>query len=308
MNLFRANGKLLISGEYAVLDGALAFAVPTRPGQTLEVEYLESNQGPDLRWDAFLQDGSLWFSAEFELSPLSVLNSSDAKFASKLLKVFQAIEQLSPNFFRSQTKNIRCRTQLEFPRDWGLGSSSALIYLLSRFSGADAFELNKLTFNTSGYDVACAGATSPIFFQNSGSERKLEPVEFHPPFAGELFFVHLNKKQDTQTNVSENYRGLPKNAEWLDAVSAISFKMAKSQTLREFERLMNLHEELISSKLNLSKAKDLYFSDYPGEIKSLGAWGGDFIMATGTGREEVEKYFHAKGHHTILGFKDLFIC
>ena len=34
---FHANGKLLISGEYLVLDGALALAVPTRFGQNLQV-------------------------------------------------------------------------------------------------------------------------------------------------------------------------------------------------------------------------------------------------------------------------------
>ena len=36
--VFRSNGKLLVSAEYLVLDGAEALAFPTRLGQTLSVE------------------------------------------------------------------------------------------------------------------------------------------------------------------------------------------------------------------------------------------------------------------------------
>jgi mevalonate kinase len=35
---FYSNGKLLITGEYLVLDGATAFALPTKIGQNLIVE------------------------------------------------------------------------------------------------------------------------------------------------------------------------------------------------------------------------------------------------------------------------------
>src|SRR5690606_7145970 len=120
---FRANGKLLIAGEYAVLDGALAYAIPTKLGQTLEVEYLELVENPKLNWEAYLQDGSLWFSAEFDLQTLEILKTSNAKFSSKLWDIFQVIETLNPNFFSQQSQNIYCKTQLEFPKDWGLGSS-----------------------------------------------------------------------------------------------------------------------------------------------------------------------------------------
>src|SRR5690606_9540118 len=121
---FHANGKLLISGEYAVLDGAAAFAVPTKPGQSLTVNFGPTAQNPVLMWEAYLQDGSLWFSAEYELKSLTILKSSDAKFASKLLEIFKAISTLNPGFFLNQNHNIHCKTQLEFPKEWGLGSSS----------------------------------------------------------------------------------------------------------------------------------------------------------------------------------------
>jgi mevalonate kinase len=38
MQTFYSHGKLLISSEYAVLDGAQALALPTKFGQTLKVE------------------------------------------------------------------------------------------------------------------------------------------------------------------------------------------------------------------------------------------------------------------------------
>ncbi len=38
MTTFRSNGKLLLTAEYLVLDGARAIALPTKLGQSLTVE------------------------------------------------------------------------------------------------------------------------------------------------------------------------------------------------------------------------------------------------------------------------------
>jgi len=300
---FRANGKLYIAGEYTVLDGGLSFAIPTKLGQTLEVNYLEYSENPKLIWEAFLEDNSLWFSAEFELNPLNLLKSSNAKFASKLWEIFKAIEKLNPDFFRNQTQNIHCRTQLEFPKDWGLGSSSTLTYLLAEFSGVDAFELNKLTFNTSGYDVACASSNSPILYQITENSRRIEPVKFNPEFKGELYFVYLNQKQDTQVSVSKIYKSKPKNEELVKEISILTEKMLNASNLSKFEKYINRHEDLLSQHLEIPKVKDLYFSDYAGSVKSLGAWGGDFVMVTE--RENFREYFSEKGFTTIFNFREM---
>ena len=300
---FRANGKLYIAGEYTVLDGGLSFAIPTKLGQTLEVNYLEYSENPKLIWEAFLEDNSLWFSAEFELNPLNLLKSSNAKFASKLWEIFKAIEKLNPDFFRNQTQNIHCRTQLEFPKDWGLGSSSTLTYLLAEFSGVDAFELNKLTFNTSGYDVACASSNSPILYQITENSRRIEPVKFNPEFKGELYFVYLNQKQDTQVSVSKIYKSKPKNEELVKEISILTEKMLNASNLSKFEKYINRHEDLLSQHLEIPKVKDLYFSDYAGSVKSLGAWGGDFVMVTEHGN--FREYFSEKGFTTIFSFREM---
>ncbi len=46
----------------------------------------------------------------------------------------------------------------------------------------------------------------------------------------------------------------------------------------EFEELLILHEKLISKAIGISPIQERLFSDYKGVIKSLGAWGGDFVL------------------------------
>ncbi|MCK5774746.1 MAG: hypothetical protein KAH25_01140 [Bacteroidales bacterium] len=54
------------------------------------------------------------------------------------------------------------------------------------------------------------------------------------------------------------------------------------------------------------ESKERYFSDFNGQIKSLGAWGGDFVMATSPNDpKDVFNYFRNKGHQTILAYDDM---
>ena len=56
---FYSNGKLLISGEYAVLDGALGFAIPSSYGQSLHVTPTTSGF---LEWTSLDENKEVWFS------------------------------------------------------------------------------------------------------------------------------------------------------------------------------------------------------------------------------------------------------
>jgi hypothetical protein len=48
--------------------------------------------------------------------------------------------------------------------------------------------------------------------------------------------------------------------------------------------------------------------DFKGVLKSLGAWGGDFLMAaTDIPFEGVSAYFKAKGMNTIFNYQDLIL-
>ena len=55
---FYSNGKLLITGEYLVLDGAKALALPTKFGQNLIVE---KGKNKEIVWKSFDKDNSIWF-------------------------------------------------------------------------------------------------------------------------------------------------------------------------------------------------------------------------------------------------------
>ncbi len=47
---FYSNGKLLLTGEYLVLDGAKALALPTKMGQNLQVV---THDKPTISWKSF---------------------------------------------------------------------------------------------------------------------------------------------------------------------------------------------------------------------------------------------------------------
>ena len=53
--------------------------------------------------------------------------------------------------------------------------------------------------------------------------------------------------------------------------------------------------------------KKKLFHDYPFQIKYLGAWGGDFMMATGRTKRKVEEYFNAKGLHEIYSYDEFIL-
>lgn len=303
MKTYYAHGKLLLSGEYAVLDGALGWAVPTRLGQILQVKYKNETQCPTLKWEAFLSDESQWFEVEFDLRTFEILVCSNEKLATTLQQIFQQICILNPEFFNAIHQNVECITHLEFPKDWGLGSSSTLIALLAEWTAVDAFELNQKTFQTSGYDVACAQTDHPILYQIKAGKRTIKTVDFLPEFIDSLFFVHLNQKQDTQISVRQHYRGLPKNEVWIEEISDLTTKMFSAKSLEEFESCIDQHENLIAAQLKFSKVKDLYFPDYPGEVKSLGAWGGDFVLLTA--RPDFKKYLKEKGFEIVLSWQEL---
>jgi len=58
---FYAHGKLLLTGEYAVLDGALSLALPTQYGQRMEVCALEQKK---IYFRSLTMEGETWFEEE----------------------------------------------------------------------------------------------------------------------------------------------------------------------------------------------------------------------------------------------------
>ncbi|RLD28463.1 MAG: GHMP kinase, partial [Bacteroidetes bacterium] len=86
-------------------------------------------------------------------------------------------------------------------------------------------------------------------------------------------------------------------------ISDITSKIITCSSLVDFEELITAHEHIISKVIKQKTVKELLFNDYKGAIKSLGAWGGDFILVTGN-KNSVE-YFKGKGFNTIITYDNM---
>lgn len=293
---FYSNGKLLLSGEYAILDGALGLAVPTKFGQSLQFENTESHV---LAWESFNENNQTWFSGSFDLNHLDIISTSDVSTAKTLGQLLKEVKRQNPDFL-SNTKGIDVTTHLGFPREWGLGTSSTLINNLAQWAQIDAYSLLWNAFGGSGYDIACAQYNTPIIYRVRNDRPMVTPVQFDPPFKDSLYFVYLNQKQSSK-NAIQAYRKQSFDKEQLIGnINTITEKMITCDSLSDFRELIEKHEVLLSKILGLKPIKTRLFPDYAGSIKSLGAWGGDFILATGN--EEVLDYFNSKGFQTIIPY------
>ena len=307
MNTFYSNGKLLLTGEYLVLEGATALAVPTKFGQDLSVEKIKE---PQLIWGSFTNTGDCWFEAVFELPKLRLVNATfnsdsdgSADFIAETLQdILSETRKLNPEFLQSE-QGFLVKTNLTFPRDWGLGTSSTLINNIAQWAKVDAFQLLWNSFSGSGYDIANAKHNTPILYQVNNQQPVVKKVDFMPSFSDQLFFVHLNKKQDSKAGIARFKEKREKINNEIQLVSEISKQLIQEQKLLEFEKLIQEHEKIISSIIELPTVKERLFPDYFGTLKSLGAWGGDFILATGN--KDTSQYFIDKGYTTILSYSDM---
>ena len=293
---YKSNGKLLITGEYVVLDGATALAIPTKYGQSLTVT---DNNEQTLHWVSKDHTGNIWFETHIDLTTLTSSNTS--KIAKTLCTILQTA-RIHNTSFLEQSKGVAVLTQLDFPRDWGLGTSSTLINNIAQWAQIDAFTLLKESFGGSGYDIAAAQHNTPIFYTLKDNMPKVQPCSLTWSFTKHLFFVHLNQKQDSKQAIN-TYRQLQKDFRILEDITDLSKKTLVCYTLEDLERILNVHEKKIASLLGQATIKELVFPDYPKTIKSLGAWGGDFVLATGN--KEDMAYFKAKGYTTIIAFDDM---
>jgi len=297
----------LLTGEYLVLEGATSLAVPTKFGQDLIVEKIKENQ---LIWASFTNTGDCWFEAVFDLPKLRLVSASfnsekegSAEFIAETLQdILVETRKLNPEFLQPE-QGFLVKTNLTFPRDWGLGSSSTLINNIAQWAKVDAFQLLWNSFSGSGYDIANAQYNTPILYALNNQKPVVNKVDFIPSFSEKLFFIHLNKKQDSKDGIARFKEKRKKIHNEIQLVSEISRQLILEQKLSEFEKLIQEHEKIISSIIELPTVKKRLFPDYFGTLKSLGAWGGDFILATGN--KDTPQYFKAKGYTTILRYSDM---
>ncbi len=301
---FHAHGKLMLTGEYLVLQGARALALPLNLGQSLEVTTINDRNGM-IHWDAYTPKG-FWFASIFSKHDFTVHASDDMDKADNLSRIFKAIKSLNPNILED-ANDYFFTTRLEFDKDWGLGSSSTLISLLAQWADVNPYEVLRQTMGGSGYDIACATASQPIIYRLENGSPIVEKIDFRPAFSDKLYFVYQGHKQSSGKEV-KSFKERAKTNDFsseVSEISDISDKLVSTTSFNDFCALLSRHEEIMSRCLEQPPLKS-YYSDFQGVIKSLGAWGGDFFLAaTELSEKEVKDYFCKKGLNVVIKYDDI---
>lgn len=302
---FYSKGKLLLTGEYVVLDGAKALALPTKKGQSLRVK---TNETGIFKWISYDCHQHIWFSTQIKTSFFfkETPPKGASKFDETLFKILWEALQMNPDFL-DYNSGYQINTYLEFERLWGLGTSSTLINNIANWAHVNPFKLLNNSFGGSGYDIAAAEATTPIFYQRNldlNHPTITKASIFNPSFKDRLFFIYLEEKKDSKEAI-KNYRSQSKNtlSTTIQKINTITEQIAICNDFCKFEKLLSNHEEIIASILNCDTIQQNYFKDYTGVVKSLGGWGGDFVLATGYLSEM--DYFLNKGYKTVIPYDEM---
>jgi mevalonate kinase len=302
---FYGHGKLLLSGEYFVMEGAEALALPTTVGQSMTVKYRHSYQ-PTLNWKSLDHSGKVWFESDYDFWHFNPIKNQDNAKQDFVHQILSAVRLQNPHFLRDEL-DVFVETRIEFPLEWGLGSSSTFIYNVAQWAYVSPFELIKKTLGGSGYDVACAQAMGPIKFHLVEGKPQWESAPFSPSFKDSLYFIYLGNKQSSELEVSKFHEmNIPGKEAISKELTMLTREMIDCQNLSTFNKIIGTHEDIVGRALGYEKVKDLRFSDYWGAVKSLGAWGGDFVLIT-SDREpsETREYFDKKGYPTIIPFHEI---
>lgn len=293
---FYSHGKVLISAEYTVLQGVKALALPTQMGQFLTINFTNSG---NIHWKSYTDKHLCWIDGIFNFEGHCISsNNTSSKIVNRLESILKVLEELAPGYYQM---GVEISTQLSFPQNWGLGSSSTLINNLAQWLKINPYLLLEKTFGGSGYDVAVAQEGNPLFYTRNGQAPTIDLVHFSPSFYNELYFVYLNQKKDSQEAVAKFQKNQQPNKEINQRIEVIGDQILQCDSQSTFNHLLNEHERLIGQLLDEVPIQQRLFSDFKGQIKSLGAWGGDFILVSGD--QHTPSYFQSKGYETILPYR-----
>ena len=296
---FKSNGKLLITSEYLVMKGAMALAIPAKLDQELNVT---STNSDFVNWKSFNKNNQIWYEEKFFLDKGTLIyHGKKNKMSDLIVRLFDYIHK-----FNNPEKSIGNEFiwKINFNINWGLGSSSTLINNLSKWAKVNPYKLLFSVFNGSGYDIACCDKSNPIILQKKDDYLSVSDTTFNPNFLNNLFLIFLNKKQDTQKSVQNFLENDQSLSEEINQMNEIVHEIENVKDITTFESLIERHEKIIANILQMPTIQNDKFPDYNnGVIKSLGSWGGDFVLATGD--EKSVDYFEEKGFNTIRKISDL---
>lgn len=292
----KANGKFLITGEYVVLRGAEALALPLRMGQRI---LMVPNPSEAVYWEGFAPGGK-WLETAFHADSLEILAGADAEKSERLVNIIREIRKQAPDFLKGGTW---VRTDLDFEPTFGMGSSSTLLALLCDAAGADAYPVLKHTFGGSGYDLACAFAEKPLLYTLRNDVAESRTVSFPAAIAKHVLFVYSGNKMVSSGEVKK-FSSLSIPDAVIESFSALSHALLRTEDVPEFADIVTEHEQKMGELLGREPIQTR-FPDFPGTLKSMGAWGGDFFMALCPDPAEARRYFAAKGFDPVFGYDEI---
>ncbi|MGQ2982800.1 GYDIA family GHMP kinase [Flavobacterium sp.] len=300
---FYSNGKLLITGEYTVLDGATALALPTKMGQYLEVE--ETGDNGWLTWISLDADDTEWYRDKLPFAGI-IGNRQHwgSPEADTLIGILHHAHVANTDILKN-AKGFTIITRLTFPRHWGLGSSSTLINNIAQWFSIDAFQLLNNSFGGSGYDIACAQNDTAVLYRLENGSPVVTPIEFHPAFTDNIYFVYLNRKQNSREAIAAYREQRNEIAPVISQIDSLTDALINANNVASFAFVIEQHEDVMSVLLRTPTVKETWFPDFTGAVKSLGAWGGDFVMAAA--ESDPTNYFRQKGFGVVVPYKEMIL-
>jgi len=261
----------MLFGEYAVLAGAWSCALPVKFRQNFEVS-VKTGMGR-IQWQSFDFEGKEWMNCHFSLADEAETLASVIRPLHQMLRLIAANrpDLCSPDL------DLHVRIKASFRKEWGLGSSSALIANLAHWSQTDPFALMDVSFPGSGYDVAAAFQDVPLLYRIDENKRTTAPLPAFPEFLSEYRVVFLVKKVNSRESVFETRERIPLLNEYLPKLNRYGMEALQSTTPATFNHCMLMYEEILADTLGLEPTGS-QFADYQGLVKSLGAWGGDAVL------------------------------
>ena len=294
MSHFSASGKLLLFGEYLVLRGAKCLSIPLSFGQELQIEKQEVET---VVWKSY-ELNEEWMNVRFS-KEAEIIDCSSLEKALVAQKLLLTIKAEKPTI---QLEGLRLIFNTNFNRQFGFGTSSTLLSLLSQWSKVNPYTLLDNSFGGSGYDIAAATAKTPFVY--TVENKIIQTVDLPNAITQHLLFVYLGKKQQSASEIAK-FSTLPTSSQQIEQMDEIIDKTTACQSIEEWEQLMVENESLLSSILNVPPVKTVLFADYPYAIKSLGAWGGDFVMATFRDVSVAKQYFQDKINQPVFTYNEL---
>ena len=299
MQTFFAPGKILLAGEYTVLLGLEAHAVPVKSGQWLEFFAYNTpeNQAPTVHFKALDEQGDIWLENTYDLDSEAWRNAP----ARELDAFDKVLHLVGDDFWEPQT-SYRLETRLEFGRDTGLGSSSTFIALMSQCFRLDPQKLQEQIFAGSGYDVAVACLGKPLSFWRNEKGAHYRSWKLPASLTQDWHVVFLGEKVNSRKSASAILQKLqeilaePFYKQQFERVLNI---VRDAETTASLEAALEMYQLLLAQLLEMETPyKQLQLKPVKqGLCKWLGAWGGDMLLVNQTFLDTVPDF--NKTYHCV---------